>query len=280
MVAMTGPGLITATGYGLGNVSATYLTVEGKSHIRVVPAGAFLVEGWVLAQGKGFPGLARAIVECSSRSGPYRTTSNESGHYFLPAAGETTMRAERDGFHAQVKQLIVERDESVDFELEPIDTTGDLSGVYKLTVIASASCVLPPEVMQRSYDSSILQSGQDLVVRLTGANLVVWGGQAGFAGTRDGHLVQFVVRDTFDDGYNFIERIAGTSIDGTDLYYSGTAMGEADQTRIVAAFRGRLDLRSHGNGSGIAPAKCEATDHRFELTRSGGPSPEWSAGGH
>ncbi len=119
MVAITGPGLITATGYGLGNVSAIYLTVEGRRQIRVVPAGAFLVEGWVLALGKGFPGLAQATLEFSSRSGTYRTTTNESGHYFLPAAGETTMRAARDGFRAQVKQITVEHDESVDFELQP-----------------------------------------------------------------------------------------------------------------------------------------------------------------
>lgn len=156
MVAITGPGLIRATGYGLGNVSATYLTVEGKRHIRVVPAGAFLVEGWVMPQGTGFPALAQASVEFSSRSGTYRTTTNESGHYFLPAAGETTMRAERDGFRAQVKQMTVEHDESVDFELQHLEIAGDLSGTYRLTVTASPSCILPPEVMQRSYDANIL----------------------------------------------------------------------------------------------------------------------------
>ena len=261
MVAITGPGLIRATGYGLGNVSATYLTVEGKRQIRVVPAGAFLVEGWVMPQGRGFPALAQASVEFSSRSGTYRTTTNESGHYFLPAAGETTMRVERDGFRAQVKQMMVERDESVDFELDPIETADDLSGAYRLIVTASASCVLPPEVRQRSYDARILQMQRDLFVLLTGANLVAWGGSTGFIGSRDTNVVRFVVRGTFDDGYNFIEQI--DSAPRRDLYYSGTAAGDADETRIVAAFSGKLELRS-----GLTTlAKCEATDHRFELTR-------------
>jgi hypothetical protein len=129
MVAITGPGLVRATGYGLANVSATYLTVEGKKHIRVVPSDAFLVEGWVWAEGGGItdPRLAQANVEISSRSGTYRGTTNEHGHYFLPAAGETTIRAEADGFRAQVKQITVEHDESFDFELQPLETAGALS---------------------------------------------------------------------------------------------------------------------------------------------------------
>jgi hypothetical protein len=107
---------------------------------------------------------------------------------------------------------------------------------------------------------------RELFVLLTGANLVAWGGQTGFSGSRDQSAVRFVVRDTFDDGYNFIERIAGTSTDATDLYYAGTAVGAADQTRIVAAFNGKLELR---RGS-TTIARCEASDHRFELTRFGG----------
>jgi hypothetical protein len=123
MLAITGPGLITALGYGPANVSATYLTVVGRRQIRVVPGGAFLVEGFVWALGKG----AQANLEFSSRAGTYRTTTNEIGHYFLPAAGDTTMRVERDGFLAQVRQMTVEHDESVDFELQPIESAGDLS---------------------------------------------------------------------------------------------------------------------------------------------------------
>jgi hypothetical protein len=160
-------------------------------------------------------------------------------------------------------------DMRVDFELQRLEQPGDLSGGYRLIVTASASCVLPPEVMQRSYDSVVLQTGRDLFVLLPGPSLIELGGTPGFTGSRDGHAVQFVVRDTIDEGYNFIERNAGTSTDGTDLYYSGTASGEADQTRIVATFSGTLDLRSHGKGTGITPAKCEVSDHRFELTRSG-----------
>jgi hypothetical protein len=265
-VVITGPGLIAAARYGVGTFSVSYLSVTGGSLIRVVPSGAFLVEGLVLAQGQGFPGLPQASVDISSRSGTFRTTTNEGGWYFLPAAGETTMRVERTGYRAQVKRLTIEHDDDIDFELQLIETAGNLSGTYRLTVTASPSCVLPPEVRQRNYDARILDTQQDLVVLLSGPNLVAWGGQTGFTGSRDQSTVRFVVRDTFDDGYNFIERIDPGTPDGRgrkDLYYSGTAAGNAGEMRIVVAFSGKLELRS-----GLATlAKCEATDHRFELTR-------------
>jgi hypothetical protein len=74
--------------------------------------------------------------------------------------------------------------------------------------------------------------------------------------------VRFDVSDTFDDGYSFIERVGP----GSDLYYSGTALGDVRDATIVAVFSGTLVLRS-----GVAVlAECEATDHLFELVRSNG----------
>jgi hypothetical protein len=264
VITMTGPGVFTAERYGAGSVSATYRTVNGTAQIRVAPAGAFLIAGSVTAAG-GFR-LPEVRVEFSSGCGMHHTTTDMSGNYVLPAVGPATMRAEREGLRGQVKQMTVQTDGRVDFELQTLDTAGDLGGNFRLTVTASPSCVLPPEVMQRRYDATILQMQRELFVLLTGANLVAWGGQTGFSGSRDQSAVRFVVRDTFDDGYNFIERIAGTSTDATDLYYAGTAVGAADQTRIVAAFNGKLELR---RGS-TTIARCEASDHRFELTRFGG----------
>jgi hypothetical protein len=264
VITMTGPGMFTAERYGTGSVSARYGTLSATAQVRVAPAGAFLIAGSVTAAG-GFR-LSEARVEFSSGCGTHRTTTDMFGSYVLPAVGQATMRAEREGLRGQVKQMMVQTDGRVDFELQSLDTAGDLSGSFKLTVTASPSCVLPPEVMQRRYDATILQLHQELFVLLTGANLVAWGGQTGFSGRREQNAVRFVVRDTFDDGYNFIERIAGTSTDGTDLYYAGTAVGAPDQTRIVAVFNGKLELR---RGS-TTIAKCEAGDHRFELMRVGG----------
>ena len=135
-VAIVSPGLIKATRYGDGSFTASYLSVSAGRLMRVQDPGAFLIDGLVSAAGTFFPGLAQARVECSSDSGTYTTMTSDSGWYFLPASGETTIRAERVGFVTQIKQVTVEHDLSVDFELQPVETA-DLSGAHKLTVTVS-----------------------------------------------------------------------------------------------------------------------------------------------
>jgi hypothetical protein len=262
MIRTDGPGVITGIRYGVGSVSANYRSTPATVQIRVAPAGAFLVTGQVGAPG-GFQ-LAQASVEFSSRSGTFKTTTGTTveqlGYYVLPAAGETYMRAERDGFRAQDRRMIVAGDAfDVNFELQHLQTANDLTGIYRLTVAASSSCVLPAEIMQRSYDARVLQMQEDLVILLSGTALSSFGNYPGFSGSRTGNTVRFIVRDTYDDVYMFVERIDSTR----DLYYSGTAAGNADETRIVAAFNGKLDLRS----GTVTVANCNATNHQFELTR-------------
>jgi hypothetical protein len=173
------------------------------------------------------------------------------------------MRVNLNGFQTQATEMMVAADGRLDVELQPVSASGSLSGEYRLTITASPSCVLPPDVMQRSYDARILEVGQDLRVLLSGANLIVWGGQPGFTGTRNQDTVRFVVTDTFDDAYNFIERIDQERV----LYYAGTAVGSVEGAQIVATFTGKLDLQPFAN-AGVTPASCVA-DHRFEFTRSG-----------
>jgi Carboxypeptidase regulatory-like domain len=259
VIGITGPGVIKAVRYGTGTVSASYRGVSASIWIRVAPAGAFLIAGSVRSE-DGFR-LVQARVEFSSRCGTHTTTTDVFGGYVLPAEGQATMRVERGGFRPQIKQVMVGEDGQVDFQLQHVEVAGDLTGTYRLIVTASTSCHLPPEVMQRSYDASILDIPPDLLVLLSGANMVAWAGEPGFTGSRNQSTVRFDVRDTFDDGYNFIERIDP----GRDLYYSGTATGVANPARIVATFSGRLRLQAYGGGM---IASCDASDHRFEFTRS------------
>ena len=258
-IAVIGPGVIKAVSYGTGSVSASYRSVGASTSIRIAPAGAFLIAGSVRSE-DGFR-LEQARVEFSSHCGAHSTMTDVFGGYVLPAEGQATMRVEREGFRPQVKQMMVGGDGQVDFQLQHLESAGDLTARYRLIVTASASCALPKEVMQRGYDARVLDMSRDLLVLLSGADMVSWAGEPGFTGRRDQSSVYFDVRDTFDDGYNFIERIDA----GKDLYYSGTATGTADQTRIVATFSGRLLLRAYGGG---IIASCEANDHRFVFTRS------------
>jgi hypothetical protein len=119
-VAFLSPGLIQAVRYGDGSFTASYLSVSAGSGIRVLDPGAFLIEGLVSAAGTFFPGLAQATVESSSRSGTYATMTSDYGWYYLPASGETTIRVEKAGYVAQIRQITVEQNLSIDFELEPV----------------------------------------------------------------------------------------------------------------------------------------------------------------
>lgn len=259
VVAVERPGVIKAIAFGTGSVSARYQGVAANAAVRVAPAGAALVSGWVTAIG-GFP-ISDATVEFSSLCGTYRATTDAIGGYILPAEGAATMRVEKAGFRAQMKQLSMDHDGRVDFELEHLATADDLTGAYRMAFTASPTCSLPAQAMRRSYDASLLQIGQDLFVLLRGGNMVAWGGLTGFTGSRDGNAVRFVVRDTFDDGYNLIERIDAIG----DLYYSGTASGTADGMRILATFSGTLSLRG-ANGANLGAC---LGNHQFELTRTG-----------
>lgn len=259
---ISAPGTITATRYGIASVNARYQSLNASAGIRIAPAGAFLLHGSVTgASGFRLPG---ARVESASGCGTHSAIADEFGAYIIPATGQANMRVQMNGFRDQVTQLTVGADGRLDLELQLMPATDSLSGLYRLTVSAAPSCVLPSDVKQRGYDARILEVDRNLSVLLSGAAFALWGGQPGFTGSRDQSTVHFVVSDTFDDGYNFIEMIES----GQYLYYSGTAVGTADRTRILATFSGKLELQA--SVAGATSAWCVAADHRFELTRTDG----------
>jgi hypothetical protein len=116
--------------------------------------------------------------------------------------------------------------------------------------------------MQMAYLAHVEVSDETVFVELGPYDRVVaWGGTAGFTGTRVGDSLQFVIRDTFDDGYNFVSRIPGVG----DVYHSGTAFGAYQDGRIVATLSGRIGLTPRSSQSGQASGVCNAADHRLEF---------------
>jgi hypothetical protein len=259
VLALVTPGLIRAVRYGTTTVTVTYPGPAGQSDraaIRVAPDGAYLLSGFV--QTPAGVRLVNATVEASSRAGTLTSTSDALARYVVPAAGDTVVQAARDGCRQGTRRLSVDRDQELDVELERAAADGDVSGSYRLLFHASPSCSLPGEAMQRTYGARVEEIGQVLYVNVLGKDFVALG-EAGFTGTRDGGTVAFVIRDTFDDGYNLIERI----VPHGDLYYSGTATGAIREGTIATTFRGTLSLRpAWGVGTS---ATCSADDHRLEL---------------
>jgi hypothetical protein len=261
VATITSPGAVTARQYGIASITAAYQGHRADLSLRVAPAGACLLRGIVLSEGG--PPLADASVEFSSGCGTVTATTDRNGAFWLPADGEVQIRVELDGYQPFVRTVMSSGDQWVGpFVLQAVQLPGSLSGDYKLTVTASPSCTLPPEVRQRRYDARIVDVRNNLFVELSGAVMVTWASTPGFTGTRHDSVVQFDVSDGLDDTYSFIERVGP----GRDLYYSGTALGDVRDATIVAVFSGRLVLR----GGVAVLAECEATDHLFELVRSNG----------
>ncbi len=248
-------GLITALEYGHASVHVSIGTSSARVDVRVLPEGMHLVRGAVTEE--GFFPMAGATVEVRLPSEErIRTVTDELGYFALPAAGEVELRVEKDGYRPSVKRAMVARDDWINLEISRDAPSHAINGSYALTFRAAPSCMLPAEVRTRNYVANIIERGGQLLVKVSGADFSAWGGEVGFTGTIDGAAVRFVIRDTYDDGYNLIERIGSG-----DLYYSGTASGEFSGGRIATAFAGTMRYTA------VSGAWCTATDHSLELAR-------------
>lgn len=267
-VATVSRGLITAIGYGKASLTVRYPSIPVLVRtIRVAPAGTFVLSGTLTEAGTDFP-IDLAEVEMTSASGMLTTLTDTMGRYMLaPVSTDAIVRAEKDGFEPVVKRWVGERDEELDFELRRISDSGDLRGVYRLTIAASSSCALPSEAMQRTYRARIEERDGNLIVFLEGADFVgSWEGTGvtGFKGTRDGNAVRFEISSDFASDYYVVERFEP----GRDVYFSGTATGTAGGSRVNAAFSGTIAVRASGWAPPGGPlGQCEAVDHRLEFVR-------------
>jgi hypothetical protein len=166
------------------------------------------------------------------------------------------------GFARLEKRLTAISDVRVDVTMARTPHEASISGRYELVITASTSCTLPAAAMERHYDAVVEEVPRGIIVRVLGDAMVAWGGQTGFTGAADGDTLSFTIRDTYDDGYNLVERIPGVG----DLHFSGTASVRVTNSSIAGGpFQGQLKLRP-GPGPGIS-ADCAASDHRLEFRR-------------
>jgi hypothetical protein len=257
-------GLMTATGYGRTTVSATAEGVRGSVPVTVLPAGMFLLDGYIFSP-DGSP--AQAQVEVSSPSRTVSGTTNQWGYFTLPGAGKASVRVKVAGYQDEVRQVTIERDTSLSIALlREGETPSTIRGSYTLTFTASPSCALPPEAMRRTYEANVeegrlMRREEDLIVMLPSVDYVGWGTEAGFIGAREGNTVRFVItNDESQSAYVLVEKIEG----GRSLSYAGTASGAVADKAIVTTFSGTVTL---GGGLGTILGACTATDHSLVLTR-------------
>lgn len=246
--------------YGADLAGVSYAGKFTQTEIRVAPSGAWLTSGRVVTASGVM--LADAAVEAASPAGRFAMRTDDFGWFVLPARGEAVLSVAAAGFERFEQRLTAAADGRVDVTMVRTPRDASVSGRYELVITASASCTLPAAALERHYDAVVEEVPRGIIVKVLGNAMVAWGGETGFTGASDGDTLSFTIRDTYDDGYNLIERIPGVG----DLHFSGAASVPVTNGRIAAGpFQGRLTLKP-GWVPGMS-ADCTASDHRIAFAR-------------
>jgi hypothetical protein len=203
--------------------------------------------------------LPEVLVDVLAPSGPVASASTDANGQCRLMVSEpgVTVRARKDGYEPEYVTLSLART-NLTITLHARAASDGLRGRYRLTVLPSPACTtLGPTANQLVYDARV-ETFESRVFVLLGPphRFYVWFGEPGFAGTREGNRITFVITDTLDDGYNFIALHPGVG----DVYYAGTAVAEYTEGAILATFDGRIRVST-------GPS-CQGADHRLELVPS------------
>lgn len=115
VLTVISPGLVKAEQYGWDTVSVFYGSRTAHALVRAAPDGAFLLGGFISTD---VDWAARAKVRATSRAGTFNLTADQYGFYFVPAAGETTLQVELEGFRPLTRSWSVNQDQIVDLVLQ------------------------------------------------------------------------------------------------------------------------------------------------------------------
>jgi hypothetical protein len=257
-----------ATGHNLGEttITATFGSARSTRVVLVLPEGTFRVVGRVNEVGlpTTIP-LPSARIEVTSGLSTGRfTLSDFNGYYRLyGVGGDTELKASRAAYRDQDQRVFIREHQTIDFGLKTDTPIPMVEGSYTLTITAAASCqdALPETARRRSHAATVTHhDGRLLRVVLSGGTTLI--GRINFGGRIEPGGITFKV---FSDYYYYyyggeiIERV------GTNrLFTGGSVTAQASSDGISGTLNGWIRLAPDGATS---IARCEATDHQFELRR-------------
>ena len=267
VLSFTSPGVTAAGLRGERNLFALYEGKRGMLNVLVLEPGTFKLSGVVSDSSGG--SLDDVTVEVLSGTGKgLKATTNNIGQYVVYGlAGPVQLRTSADGFHAEMRDVIVTGNGgSEPFALTPVETPADVSGTWTLTVTASPRCRagLPDTAQGRTYEVRLIQQGTTLQWRISSPTLEH--GDAGwdFRGSVLGSRVRLVFPEDSDEGEytspSLYDRLSPTEWFG----FTGSAEGTITGQEIRLALNGSLTYRDQGARSFWY---CRTTDHNVTLRR-------------
>jgi hypothetical protein len=260
-------------------VSGSDFLRRAAREIVVVPDGTYRVVGTVREDDPSATPVqgARLAVAGSDLS----TSSDWEGRYRLygvPRHAE--LNVTKEGYRPFTRRLELNAHVTEQIELSPAEARPQLAGAYTLRIQTAASCEgsttpLPPELRERSYDATILQTGAQLEVRLTEPRFAVNKEGLGnrFSGRVEPTGAAFDLRHPQDFYYPYpgptfypdvIERLPA----GTFLVTAGRVIATSGASGLSGLLTGTITNYPETFPRAISPATaCYSAEHRVELIR-------------
>jgi hypothetical protein len=267
VLSLTSTGLaIAGQEWGESVVTARFNGRTAEASVLVLPEHTFRLQGVVSTDGAS-PDNVRVSVISGPGAG-LTTLTNQYGQYVLyGVGGNVEIRSTKDGLLERMHLLEVTWDRTFSFEMTAGRAVPDYRGRYTLVVTTDAdgpSCPrpMPDEWRRRVYTAAIDQTGADLKVTLSGANLTA----NTFRGAVDaGGNVTFWLRPAALWDYD-VPDVAENLNDGTTICVAGTILARSGTAGLFGTVS-----QSHGgtiyrcSGSHAVHAGCSITS--FELMR-------------
>lgn len=201
-------GLVTGSAQGEGNLTARYpagirtddsitflpgTMTSSPLRVLVLEPGTFRVSGTVTESERPFPGV-RVTVVAGRRAGLQVSTGTDGMYMLYGLAGPTELGVSEEGLQPQVRSIVVNDQQVVDFNLQPIPGYNSLTGDWRLTLNASPSCgsAVSSDAARRTFRARIVQRGPQLTLEVTSPQRVILDGYPSTAsGGVSGNSVSF-----------------------------------------------------------------------------------------
>jgi hypothetical protein len=207
----------------------------------------------------GLPLLnAKVTVGAGTPEERSASTATNGRYILIGLTGPQTVVVSADGYVAVTRQVSMDLDVVLDAEMHPVVPASNISGEWRLTFEASASCSgLPAALRARTYRATVAQEGARMTLDLSGA---AFQGSTHFEGLVRGTQVTVPIGDWDRAGVG--ERIGDSQI----LSLWGTLTATTDASSIKGVFDGDVYVSDTSGGS-TQWASCESSTHRVTFRR-------------
>ena len=235
---------------GAGGVGA-----NGSTVLSYGVAGSVLEPG-----GLGIPNAEVTVI--GGAMDGRTTTASQSGYYYFTQAGDALqIRAAKSGYTTSTVNVAATRNQT-NITLNPTVPYADVGGNYRVTFVASSSCLLPDDLRTRTYAAAIAQDGARLTIRFSGpqfsesTNLM--------EGRIYSNAVNLSIGKADDICFYYRQCFMDSVGDGRVLILDGSGSGTVAGSTLDTQVAGVVTV----GGDGIErPVTCTAPDHRLTFSR-------------